>query len=88
MILIINTIRLGAALSVLMRECSWNKSAQVLQPMQRTRKRGESTSWFKLNDPNVVSHECRLQYVLECHIFGTYHTDRHEQRKRWHSHFF
>ena len=40
-----------------------------------------TTSWFKLKDPNIVSHECHLQYLLECHIIG-YHTDRHKQRKR------
>ena len=28
------------------------------------------TGWFKENAPNCVSRECRLQYLLECHIPG------------------
>ena len=28
------------------------------------------TSWFKPKPPNFVRHEYRLQYLLECHIFG------------------
>ena len=39
------------------------------------------TSWLKANDPIIVSRECPLQYLLECHIFGIIHTDHHEQRK-------
>ena len=27
------------------------------------------TSWFMLSAPKGVRHECRLQYLLECHIF-------------------
>ena len=27
-------------------------------------------SWFKPDAPNCVRHECRLQYLLECHIFS------------------
>ena len=29
------------------------------------------TSWFKRKEPIFVSRECRLQYLLECHIFVT-----------------
>ena len=29
----------------------------------------DHTSWFKLKDPNFVSHECRLQYLIEGHIY-------------------
>ena len=28
------------------------------------------TRWFKLNDGNSLPHECRLLYLLECHIFS------------------
>ena len=28
------------------------------------------TSWFTLNDGNYLPHECRLHYLLECHVFG------------------
>ena len=30
-----------------------------------------STSCIKHKTPNFVSHECRMQQQLECHIFGT-----------------
>ena len=29
------------------------------------------TTWFKLNDGNYLPHECRLHYLLKCHIFST-----------------
>ena len=41
------------------------------------------TSWFNVNDPTFVSHECRLQYLRECQNI-CYHADHDdEQRKRW-----
>ena len=42
------------------------------------------TSWFMLKTPNFVSHECRMQHQLECHILRSiwYHADRHGQWKR------
>ena len=34
-----------------------------------------STSWFKLITPNSVTrHECRIQQLLECHIFSAIKT--------------
>ena len=39
-----------------------------------------NTSWFKQNTAHCVSHEYRMQHLLECHIFST-NTDRHEQWK-------
>ena len=48
-------------------------------------------TYFKVKDQNVISHECRLQYRLDCHIpvFGMTLTvmnngrgNRYEQRKR------
>ena len=40
-----------------------------------------STGWFEVNTPNCARHECRMEQILECHIFW-YHTDRREQWKR------
>ena len=45
-------------------------------------------SWFNLGSRSFLRHTYRLQYLIECRIFGTryhvscirYHTDSHEQR--------
>lgn len=29
-----------------------------------------ATSWFSSNDATIVRHECHLQNIFECHIFG------------------
>ena len=43
--------------------------------------------WFKLNAPNCVTHEFRMQYLLECHIFGIILTAMNSGRGV-HSHLF
>ena len=45
------------------------------------------TGWFKQNASNCVSHECRLQYLLWCHIFGVILTAVNSGRGR-HGQFF
>ena len=48
---------------------------------------GTGIGWFKLNAPNCVTHEFRMQYLLECHIFGIILTAMNSGRGV-HSHLF
>ena len=45
------------------------RRANILNGMERINE-NVYTSWSKVNDPNFVSHERRLRYLLECHKFG------------------
>ena len=54
--------------------------------MQFSHSYGSITSWFKHKPPNFVSHECRMQYQLECHTFGMLLTAMNSGRG-WHSLF-
>ena len=61
--------------------------AMVLHPGVLAYRR-QNASCFKVNDPNVVSHECLSQYLLnECRIFGIMLTAISSGRG-WHRQFF
>ena len=62
--------------------------AIVEEPRQSDMVWSESaTSWFKHETLNFVSHECRMQKQLECHIFGNMVTAMNSGRG-WHNQFF
>ena len=50
-------------------------------------RQGGYTGWFKLNTSNRVSHECRVPWLLECHIIRKILTAMNGGRG-WHARFF